>query len=154
MTGKKITTWVHLGEVVENPDDFSDPNNFDAPDIPERHKISYAHDLWNQLMGRCRVFWTPRRRMINSIERKEEQVEEKRAKHLQERQAKMDTCGEQRRDERARSTRATLIETTLATNAAKQEEEDTKSVLLMLAVFFGSCLIVSSLIWMIDQIGG
>lgn len=129
-----------------NPDDFGNLSNIDASDIPQRHKDAYAHDRWNERMGRGKAFWTPRRRMLDAIARKEKQVDETRGNRLKQRQVKLDACGKQREYEGQRASRAHLIASSSADRAANQESEDKKSVVLFVGVFIVACLLLSVLV--------
>lgn len=135
MTGKKITTWRDFS----NPDDFNNWNNIDGSDIPERHKVDYAGDLYYK--GAAKTFWTPRRRMLNSIAAKEEEVNANRQKRQQQRQAKMNALGETRRQAASFADFTTRRERSEATTRAANEENANASMWLMLAIFGGGLLL-------------
>ena len=125
-----------------DPNDFANLNNIDAPDIPQTYKDSYAHDLWNQQMGRGHPWWTPRKRMLNHIKHNEEMLEEKKIKRLQVRQEKMEAWGEQRKRDEEWQAHLDLMHRCEAERITNQEIEDKKSVIMMTIVLGGGILFV------------
>lgn len=118
-----------------DPNDFGDLNNIDAPDIPQVHKDCYQNDLRNERAGRGHTWWTPRRRMIDSIKHKEQQIVEKKQKRLEKRQAKLDAWGEQRSLDIAYENEQTARNEYYARQQQNQVAEDNKSVRYMMLIF-------------------
>lgn len=123
-----------------DPNDFANLNNIDAPDIPQIYKDMYAHDKWNDFMGRGRTWFTPRKRMLNNIEHNEKLLAEKKEKRLKERQRKMDAWGEQRKSDEEWKAHLDLMHKSESDRVAYQEDQDSKSALLMTAVIGGGFL--------------
>lgn len=140
INGVQVSYDVFQHAMYEKPDDFSDSNNIDAPDIPKTHKDAYARDRWNESMGRGMTFWTPRRRMLDSLERKAALVQNKKEARLKRREAKMEAFGNQRAYEEELADHANLVSSHFANLAAQQESEDKKSVLLFIGIFCAAFL--------------
>lgn len=125
-----------------DPNDFGNINNIDAADIPQVYKDQYAHDRWNERMGRGRTWWTPRKRMLNNIEHNEKKLAEKKAKRLEQRQAKMDAWGEQRATDEQWQAHLGLMRRSEDERMSIQKEENRKSAILMILVIGGGFALI------------
>ena len=125
-----------------NPNDFHNLSNIDGDDIPQIYKDQYKNDKWNDFMGRGRTLFTPRKRMLNSIKNKEEQLAEKKRKRLEERQKKMDAWGHQRTSQEAWDNHILLMETSERQWKADQAYNDEQSTKLMAVVIGGGFLLI------------
>lgn len=118
-----------------NPDNFHDLRNIDAPDIPQIHKDRYTVDRWNESKGRGKTLWTPRRRMVDSIQHKEKQLAEKKAKRQASRRAKLDAWGARRALNESYNNERTTRNAYYTRQAQAQEADDNKSVKWMALIF-------------------
>lgn len=118
-----------------DPDNFHDLRNIDAPDIPQIHKDRYAADRWNESKGRGATLWTPRRRMVDSVRHKENQLAEKKAERQANRRAKLDAWGAQRALDESYNNEQTARNAYYMRQAQAQEVEDNKSVKWMAFIF-------------------